>query len=436
MLCKKNSLKNKLSLFFISAFMLVYSNLGLAMDKVEKLAEYDALEMLMDVMQGSNTVFKGKPMLVKLDKDVAGNPSLTTSKMSDNYSQIETHSFALGNLVAHGVDYDIDVESSDDTLFVLLTNEDDSTRSKKNLLLKSTDGTNWELYKTFPAEWELFDLAVDGKHLSLTCVNCEDEFKPSYIISNDNGKSWHKYSLPETTNASFYSGMVNNKLFVVAQNRNPENRKETVNQIVFTDLKTKKSHWVTGDSKKLNSYVKNVNGETVEFKFDDVEDLLAAGDYLIANVTYVAPATEDRDSLEESTHWLSRDNGLTWELFNFKNLDNESVTQLDYHNNVYHLVTTQNIVVPDLDDEENSGGLDLFGLMMKFFEQQRYSYYTLSKDNMDKTEEFSLAPKFTLEHGVGFNLDYKTSHKASYVDTMFVHNDEDVLKLEFYRLHS
>ena len=61
----KISLKSML----FGALVLVCTNnvLATVTSKIEKLSEYDALEVLPEAMQGSIQTFKGKPIVVKLD---------------------------------------------------------------------------------------------------------------------------------------------------------------------------------------------------------------------------------------------------------------------------------------------------------------------------------------------------------------------------------
>lgn len=434
----------KFSLLFASAFLLAMTNMSFASvtgktndSNVEKLAEYNALDFAVDAMEGSNTVFQGKPMMVKLERDTSNKPKLTTTKFVNNYSETESSSFDLGNFVTDDAEYDLDVSSNDDTIYALLTNHDDDMRTKKNVLLKSTDGETWELYKNFRAEWELFDLEVSGKNLSVTCANCEDVFKLAYIISNDNGRSWQKYSLSDDTNGALFSGMANDKLFVVTQVRNPNDRKELISTLSYSDLMKKNSGWKQADISSLMTMSKEEDGVQVNYEFTDIESLYSADNYLIAEVTYTGDVFADEEEeiyKELSSAWISRDGGLTWNFFPLNNLKKEEILQLQKHGQKYHLVTNKKMEFPELDDSDESG-LDLFGMVMKYFQEQTYSYYTLSQDDLDKTENYELSPKFQMEHGIGFNIDFKHSHIASYVDTLFLHKSEDDLKLEFYRLH-
>lgn len=228
--------------------------------------------------------------------------------------------------------------------------------------------------------------------------------------------------------------MANDKLFVVAQSRNPDNRKETINQLQFKSLKDKNSVWNTADISSLISVSKQQNGKDQVFKFEDIEDLLFADKYLVALASYsTQPQDEDEEPETMNVNWISRDNGNTWELFNFKNLEDEELMQLDKHGDTFHLVTSKKIELPVLDDVED-GGLDLLGLFSQYINKQQYSYYSLSNDDMNRGENFLLEPKHKMEHGLGFNLDYQSSPMGDYVDTVFLHSENNELKLEFYRL--
>lgn len=435
----KNEFWKKISFAVIGISISSYSHLSLAKEQnqIEKLAEYNALDVFTEVIEGANTIFKSSPTLVKLETKQDGSTHLVSTKLTNNYSDLESHRFSLDKYIAKGVDYDLDIDNNDDTLYALLTNQDSATRDKKNLLFKSSDGAHWELYKTFPAEWELYDLDVDNKNISVTCVNCEDELKLSYMVSNDSGKSWKKYSLPETANVSYFSGMVDNKLFVIAANRNPENRKELINELMYTDLNNKNSNWITADTSKLQNFTKRDGEHELLFKLNDIENLLVADNYLIAEVTYATEATEDEESIETKQHLISRDNGKTWDKFNLKNLNAENIMQLDKKANTYHLVTSKNLEVLTSEDASNDSddGLDLFGQFMEYIKLQKYRYYTLNTDDMDNTNDFEVSPKIEFDNSIGFNINYKHTPKASFVDTMLIHNDNDDLKLEFYRLH-
>lgn len=430
-------LKNKINILFTGILFLVLSNFSFASDKierVEKLAEYDFLENLADFMTSSHAVFQGKPIQLSLERDSSHNTKLSIKKLVNNYSDVKINKFDLNGIINENAEYELDVDKNNNYLYVLLTNSDDSIRDKKNILLRSTDGIDWELYKNFPAEWELFDLKVDGNNLSIACTNCEDELKISYIISNDNGTTWSKYSLSDNTDISLFSGMANDKLFVVAQSRNPDNRKETINQLQFKSLKDKNSVWNTADISSLISVSKQQNGKDQVFKFEDIEDLLFADKYLVALASYsTQPQDEDEEPETMNVNWISRDNGNTWELFNFKNLEDEELMQLDKHGDTFHLVTSKKIELPVLDDVED-GGLDLLGLFSQYINKQQYSYYSLSNDDMNRGENFLLEPKHKMEHGLGFNLDYQSSPMGDYVDTVFLHSENNELKLEFYRL--
>ncbi len=430
-------LKKKINLMVTAVLCLILSNFSFASDniqRVEKLAEYDFLENLTNILTSSQTVFKGKPMQLTLERDENYNLQLTIKKLVNNYSSIEVKEFNLIGIVNENAEYNLDVANNNEFLYVLLTNSDDSVRDKKNILLRSADGAKWELYKTFPAEWELYDLSVDNNNLSVACTNCEDELKISYIISNDNGKTWSKYSLSEETDISLFSGMANDKLFVVAKTRNPDDRKETQNQLQYKSLKDKSSNWNTADITSLISVSKKENGEDLIFKFEDVESLLSADKYLIALASYsTEPKNEDEEAKTTTVNWISRDNGNTWELFNFKNLETEEVKQLNKHGDTFHLVTSKKIALPELDDVEDDS-LDLLGLFMQYLNQQQYSYYTLSSDDINKDESFWLEPHYSMAHGLGYNLDYQKSHLGNYVDTVFLHSENNEIKLEFYRL--
>ena len=425
----KNSLKSML----FGALVLVCTNnvLATVTSKIEKLSEYDALEVLPEAMQGSIQTFKGKPIVVKLD-DTDNGLFLNSTILTNNYTEIENHTFSLQDLTAPNTGYELSVQANDDFLFAMLINNDDKVRQKKNLLFKSEDGRNWQLFKSFPSEWELLDFNVADNNLSVSCLNCEDDLKISYVISSDHGKSWNKYSLPSSSQAWHFSSTVNNKLFVVTEDRNPEDRKKLISELLFTDLQNKAPKWQKADLSKVRTIVK----DDAPLYFKDINEVYATSDgYLLANAVYSNVITDAVDDIEVNTNLISRDNGKTWSLFELTNLNNEELTQFKKFGSEYHLVTSNLIAAPNFDDAIE-GPFDLLSLIMDYFKKQKYSYYTLTKEQLDNTEAFTLEPKFSFEHSLGFNIDYKQSHKASFVDAVLIRNIEDELKVEFYRLHN
>lgn len=440
---------------FMAFLLLIMSSISVA-GTVEKLAEYSAFEVLADISSGGQTtVFNGHPYLVKLEKN-NDKLHLVTTTLVNNYSDIAHYVFALEGLVAANAEYEISVASNQEDLFVLLTNYQDNVRNNKSLLLKSSDGKNWKLYKTFPSEWDLDDsLAIVGDNISINCNNCEDTYRVTPVISNDKGKSWQKHSLPEAVSYPAFSGIANNRLFALMESRDSENRAFTTFELQYKDLKTPNSSWVKTNIKHLvqiNAPTKLVQSDDQDknvLNLVEITEIFDIADYLVANVKY---QTESGDY--QYFAWISNDNGDNWEFLNF-DLNDGMIMQFAKHHDNYHVVTAKKselavswdsqsedfiLNLPKIYKSKNlhqaQDPINLLEAILSYFADQKYSYFTLSQEQLSNRSKANtqLSPKFTFDGAVGYNLNYVSNPKTTYVDTMLIRNSGESLSLEFYRL--
>lgn len=437
---------NKFKTIFMALLLLIISNLTIA-GTVEKLAEYSAFEILADLSSGgSATYLNGHPYLIKLENN-DGKTSLVTTTLINNYSDVVHYDFSLEGIVAANANYEIDAASNSEELFVLLTNDEDSVRKNKNLLLKSTDGKTWKLFKTFPSEWSLDTLEIVGDNISVHCSNCEDTYKDTPVISIDSGKSWQKYPLPESVSYSLYSGIANNRLFAMTESRDAQNRDLVTLELQYKDLKAANSSWVKANIKNLLQIPTPADDGFLHLV--EVTEIFDIADYLVANVTYET-SSEDYKYVA----WISSDNGANWEFLNF-NLNDGYIMQLAKQNNNYHLVTSKKPSFDaSWDPEEQDFVLNLpksyknislshkqdpvniLEAILSYFADQKYSYYAISQEEIlnNSKASLTLSPKFEFPGAVGLNLNYVSNPKTTYVDTMLVRNNQGSLNLEFYRL--
>lgn len=451
---ERNKIKNALcTILLVPILLLAFSNLALARDNnAEKLSEYDAFETAANAVTGmatASTVFNGTPFLVKLTKNDSNELVLETTKLANNYSDVKTTEFNLNKLLQTDVDYSIDLNSNANELFLLITNTEDNYRDNKNLLLKSNNGVDWILFKTFPAEWSLEGLEVNKNNLSTTCLNCEDLNKPAYIISSNNGKSWHKYSLPQAADGSNFSGVTNNRLFAVTTSHDPADRTKSIYDLYSNDITVKHANWVKSDIKDLLAIPATYNNKDVTYNFTQLTNIFDAEDVLLALAKYkaVTETTPMGDKFAEKYYaWVSKDNGITWDLLNI-DLKDEVITQFSKTNSIYNLVTNKDIsFLPsesdsdnDENDENDSNEIDAtkyFSDILSFFEKQKYNYYQLSKEQLNSTSPVELKAKFEFNNSMGYNLNYIANAKTSYADTILVHNNGGNLMIEFYRLYN
>ena len=353
----------------------------------------------------------------------------------NNYSDVNTQEFKLGKLLAADGEYQIAMSSNNNAMYLLITSSDDNYFNNKNLLLKSTDGTNWKLARSFPSEWSLDDLQVHGSNLSLTCYNCEDENKPAYIISNNNGSSWHKYGLPESADESQFSGVSNNKLFAVASVRDTADRTKLVKVLYSNDLTTRHDTWVKSDIHHLLTTYSTYQSKNLKFEFSEVDKIFDADDALIALTTYQSLLDGSEDTyVTKHFAWLSSDNGLTWSMINV-DLNDETITQVSKVDNKYNIVTAKALSLDLVDEQEdNTNKTESFKALLNFFSSQKYSFYQFTTEDFIHTEMVKPVPRYEIDHAIGFNLNYQHHNKDSHADALIVRNDNDELMIEFYRM--
>mgnify|MGYP000432080494 CR=1 FL=1 len=111
-------------------------------------------------------------------------------------------------------------------------------------------------------------------NLSTTCLNCEDLNKPAYIISSNNGKSWHKYSLPQAADGSNFSGVTNNRLFAVTTSHDPADRTKSIYDLYSNDITVKHANWVKSDIKDLLAIPATYNNKDVTYNFTQLTNMM------------------------------------------------------------------------------------------------------------------------------------------------------------------
>lgn len=404
-----------------------------------KLSEYNVLDAIAEMASGlssSSTIFNGQPYIVKLTQNRSDGFSLVSTYFANNYSTLKTSEFKLTGLLTHDGDYNLTLSSNAEHLFLLISSKDSDYRSHKNLLLQSSDGITWKIFKSFPAEWSLNDLDVHDDNLSLTCFNCEDEDKPAYIISTNKGVTWHKYALPETTDGTKFSGVAYNKLFAVTTARDPHDRARTVSALYANDLNNKHSEWIKTDITSVLEIPGVYQEHKINYQFTAINHIFNVSDYLIAVANYSAELDHTTEKYTSKYFaWLSKDHGLTWNLINI-DLNDEVVLQITKNGKYYNFVTAKNkpLTIEENDDGEVNKA-QLFKDVMAFFDAQKYSFYQLTQEQLTSTDPVALKPKFEFNHALGFNFDYKDDNLGAYVDTLLIHNTGKNLMMEFYRLH-
>ncbi len=431
--------KSRIIFKSIVLLSLAVSSLSFASNtEMHKLSEYKATELVTNIassMSSASVIFRGQPYVVKLVKSPSDDIKLLTLSFVNSYSELSTNELKMGKLLASDGDYQIVLGANTEAMYLLITSSENNYRGNKNLLLKSTDGISWKLSKSFPAEWVLDDLEVHGSNLSVTCYNCEDEAKPAYIISNNNGATWHEYGLPESAGEWQFSGVSNNKLFAIATVRDTNDRAKLIPVLHSNDLTTRHNTWVKSDISHLLETTAVYQNTTLKFTFSEVNKIFDAGDALIALTEYES-LIDGSKGVYASKHfaWFSNDNGLTWSFINV-DLNDEVITQVNKTANKYNIVTAKALSLELEEDEEgNTDGKASYNDLLAFFKQQKYSFYQFTTEDFIHTEMVKLAPRYEILNAMGFNLDYQSSAKGSYADAVVVHNVDDELMIEFYRM--
>lgn len=435
---------NLLVMTLLSSILLGFTHKSIA-STVEKLAHYEAMEFLQPAVSSlstSFTLFKNQPYVVHLIKSNDNALTLVTTTFKNNYSSLKSFDFNVDSLLPHAnADYDITLAANNDEMYLFVTSSNDDYKSQKNLLFKSTDGSSWSLFKTFPSEWLLYDLEVNNDNLILSCVNCQDEAQLSYLISSNRGLKWHKYSLPESANTIDFSAVTSSRVFAGTTTGDPEHHGSYIYTLYSNDItaSTVSPHnkWVKANIKQLLSFKTNHNGETLTFKFKELSNLFEAEDLLFAQAEYRATSLHHA-SVNKYFIWVSKDNGLTWELLDF-DLKDEVVTQLSKHNAYYHLVTSKNnsfTYSPDPDSTSTDSELENFKKAFQdYLHEQKYSYYKISEQTLKEGSTSCLKPNFEFTSAVGLNLNYQANPITSYVDVLLLNSFAQELGVEFYRLH-
>ncbi len=422
-------------LLLILSFSLTYAYGYNYQPTAEKLSEYEALDIVetaFNALSTSMTLFKNQPYLVSLVNNSKG-PSLKTTKITRNYSEVATSEFSLSSILPAATEYELSLGANESGMFLLVTNTLDDYKLHRNLLLQSTDGNTWKLVKSFPAEWLLGDLQVNNNNMTLTCQNCEDLAKPAYIISTNNGVKWHKYSLPGSAEDFDFSSVTNDRVFAGTTVLDPDNHATSTYTLYSNDLSSTHNKWVKSHIKNLLVLTAEHENQTLNFKLLGLNQIFDTTDYLVAQAEYRADY-DNTKSVTKYFTWVSKDRGLTWSLLNL-DLKDDAILQFKKHGSNYHFVTAKNTDFKDFVNLESFDLNQMLADLSNYFKHQKYSYYQLTEENVASNNISNLESTFEFDNAMGFNLSYQNNLKTSFTEAMLFHSVNNNVMVEFYRLH-